>query len=58
LVQVGGELMNRNWRVAATYTVAVKQGANVGGVDAVREQHGAVAVFALRGSAGAGHVDQ
>jgi hypothetical protein len=50
--------MNRNWRAAATDTVAVKQAADVGGVDAVREQHGAVAVFALRGSAGAGHVDQ
>jgi hypothetical protein len=58
LVQVGGELMNPNWQVAATYTVAIKQAADAGGGDAVREQHGAVAVFALRGSAGAGHVDQ
>jgi hypothetical protein len=50
--------MNRNWRAAATDTVAVKQGADAAGVDAVREQHGAVAVFAMRGSAGAGHADQ
>jgi hypothetical protein len=51
MVRIAEELMNRDWRVAATAVTGAAA------ADAVREQHVAVAVLARRG-AGVARGDQ